>query len=303
MVPVERIPDRQAAERELKGFGDGLGGLGERDAGRGRQALGVDVARRGGDEQEPVSPGAAGAAGAVARQAQCREQVDLVDLGHCQMQAAVCRRERGSLGPQERQHLAGRQAQYLVEDAGQRERQRDGDPDQQHGGGGKRDSVPPPRARVAVRSTSPSPPLSVRRREAAYRFRRPATASLEHGRSSPDDVAGSGVCGSRAPPAAIIGRLATTDVRARAALHLRPASERGRRRPSDRSCGRPPRDTAGVREETVPAAETRRCPDRSSARRGEMRARSVASPSVPENAQWRTSAAGWHGDRTVEAQR
>ena len=91
VVPVERIPDRHAAERELKGFGNGLGGLGERDAGRGRQALGVDVARCGGDEQEPVSPGAAGAAGAVTRQAQRRDQVDLVDVGHRQMQAAVGR--------------------------------------------------------------------------------------------------------------------------------------------------------------------------------------------------------------------
>ena len=150
-VPVKRIPDRHAAERELKGLGNGLGGFGKRDDRRGRQALGGAVAGLGGDEQEPVSPGAAGAAGAMTREAKCRDEVDLVDFGHRQMQPAVDRGERSPLGTHERQHLSGRQAEDFVEDAGQRERQSDGDPDQQHGGSDERNTVPPPQARVGVR--------------------------------------------------------------------------------------------------------------------------------------------------------
>ena len=188
MVTVERISDGHAAERQLKRVGNGLGGLGKRDAGRGRQALGVGVARSGGDEEEPFSPGAAGAAGAVTRQTQRRDQVDLVDLGHGQVQAAVGWRDRRPLGPQERQHLARRQAEDFLEDAGQRERQGDGDPHQQHGSGGERGAVASPQTRVAVHHR----PLYARRSGSTAAPRGPA-----HTPALPRHMAGEGEARAR----------------------------------------------------------------------------------------------------------
>ena len=140
VVPIERIANGEAPEGKLDHLRHALAGCRQRDAHRRGQALGLGVVRREGDEEDAIRPGAVGAR-VMAGDAQRRGQACLVDRDHGHVEPGERGSQRRPRVLHEREDLARRGTQHVIDDAGDGKRQRHRDREQEHGGDGEAQPV------------------------------------------------------------------------------------------------------------------------------------------------------------------